>query len=205
MNKEIFCADAVEWMKQSKERGAVVTSLPDADEIGKTPAEWSKWFIDAAALAMGMAKENCPAIFYQTDRKADGITYSKIGLLFKAAEIVGCNLLWHKIVLRRAPNSVDIHRPGYTHLTAFSKLGRPGPASPDVIDRGEMIYPNAMGIIAARFAVSFAGSSDNLIIDPFCGRGTIPAVANALGFNSIGVDILPEQCEKARRLKLELR
>lgn len=202
MAKTIICADAVKWMATTDLKGSVVTSLPDPEEINATPEEWRKWFVNASSLAMALAKPSAPSIFYQTDRKADGRTYSKAGLLIEAANQRGVCLLWHKIVLRRQVGSIDLHRPGFTHLMAFSAKGKPGVASPDVIERGEMIYPNAMGIKVARFAVEFAGHYDRLILDPFCGRGTIPALADALGFNSVGVDIDNSQCEKASRLKL---
>jgi hypothetical protein len=204
MSKEIICADAVAWMAGTPLRGSVVTSLPDPEEVGLTPDLWRDWFANAAGLAMSLAKPEAPAIFYQTDRKADGQTHSKAGLLLAAAADRGLRLLWHKIVLRRRAGAADIHRPGYTHLMAFSAKGKPGSASPDVMERGEMIYPNAMGLLPARFAVAFAGASDRLILDPFCGRGTIPAVAEALGFDAVGVDIDPAQCEKASRLRLAL-
>lgn len=204
MSKEIICADALRWMAETTVRGSVVTSLPDPEEIGATPDQWRGWFIEAAGLAMDLAKPLAPSVFYQTDRKADGQTHSKAGLLLEAAAARGVRLLWHKVVLRRRVGAADLHRPGYTHLMAFSAKGKPGAASPDVIERGEMIYPNAMGLIPARVAVSFAGSFDRLVIDPFCGRGTIPAVADALGFDAIGVDIDPSQCEKASRLRLAL-
>lgn len=68
-----------------------------------------------------------------------------------------------------------------------------------------MIYPNAMGLKAAAFALRFAGGFSRRIIDPFCGRGTVPAVADALGFDAIGVDIDPAQCERAAALSLRLR
>ena len=205
MSKEIICADAVEWMKTANVRGAVVTSLPDPEEIGATIAEWSMWFVNAAAMAMSMTAPGAPAVFYQTDRKHGGVLYSKSGLLIEAANKAGHNLLWHKIVLRRRVGATDLHRPGFTHLMAFSKNGKPGKATPDVMERGDMIYPNATGMTPAMFAVRFAGERNKTIIDPFCGRGTIPAVADALGFNAVGVDIDPQQCSKAASLRLGKR
>lgn len=205
MSKQIICADALDWMRATDVRGAVVTSLPDSEEIGQMPEQWRGWFIEAAGLAMVLAVPTAPAIFYQTDRKAGGQTHSKAGLLLEAAAARNIPLLWHKIVLRRRPGTVDIHRPGFTHLMAFSVNGKPGAASPDVIERGDMIYPNAMGLKAASFAVRFAGGLSRRIIDPFCGRGTVPAVADALGFDAIGVDIDKAQCERATALSLRLR
>jgi adenine-specific DNA methylase len=198
--REIICADALVWGHRTKVRGAVVTSLPDAAEVGMGHEAWSWWFREAALMAMVLAADAAPAIFYQTDRKADGQTYSKARLLMEAAGD-RC-LLWHKIVLRRRPGAVDLHRPGFSHLMAFTWRARPGAASPDVLEAGPKVYPNATGLTAARWAVAYAGRYAPLIIDPFCGRGTIPAMAESLGLNAIGVDIDPAQCAAARKMVL---
>lgn len=151
------------------------------------------------------ARRDCAAVFYVTDRKADGGIYSKPAILFRAANEAGLRPLWHKIALRRGVGKVDLHRPTFSHMIAFSADGRGGSATPDVIDRGPMLYPNATGLSAASAAVKFAARPGVPLVDPFCGQGTIPAVADALGFDAIGVDIDPAQCEKARALKLRAR
>jgi hypothetical protein len=199
---EWVCADALPWLAAHPRLGAIVTSLPDADELGAPLGEWARWFGQAVALCVAAALDAAPAIFYQTDRKADGQLYSKAALVLAGAAAAGARVLWHKIVLRRAPGAVDLHRPGYTHLIAVSRAGKPGAASPDVLARGRMLYPNAMGLAAAVFAVRFAGRAAPVVCDPFCGRGTVPAVAEALGLGAIGVDIDPTQLSAARRLRL---
>jgi hypothetical protein len=200
--REVICADSIDWMNQTEARGAVVTSLPDADECGFDLAYWKEWFVEAAKLSMGLALPNAPAIFYQTDRKSNGELISKSYLCHRAANELGYVCLWDKVVLRRDVGKVDLFRPTYTHLICFSKEGKPGVATPDVMPAGAMIYDNAMGMTAAVMAVKFAGQISPLIIDPFCGRGTIIAVANAYGYKSIGVDILEDQCVKARALQI---
>ena len=40
------------------------------------------------------------------------------------------------------------------------------------------------------------------IVDPFCGFGTVLAVANQLGLDSVGVDLSARMCRKARGLAL---
>jgi len=45
--------------------------------------------------------------------------------------------------------------------------------------------------------------ASNTIVDPFCGEGMVLAVANAFGFDAIGVERNRKRAEKARRLKLE--
>lgn len=154
---------------------------------------------------MRAARDDLAAVFYVTDRKHDGAIYSKANLLFAAAAIEERKTLWHKIALRRSVGKADIHRPTYSHMIAFGRDARCGAATPDVINAGRMLYPNATGLSAAAVAVKFAGREDAPLVDPFCGRGTIPAVAEAIGLDAIGVDIDPAQCEKARALKLNWR
>ena len=199
---EIVCADAFDWLPEHPDCGAIITSLPDAIELGFDLAEWRRWFTEAARLCMIAASENAPVIFYQTDRKHRGRLSSKAELLFVAGLAASAYCLWHKIVLRRAPGKIDIHRPGFSHLIAFSRGARPGKASADTIQRGRMIHPNAFGLVPARFSVEFC-EIGLPIVDPFCGRGTIPALAAAMGRVAIGVDIDPTECARARRLSFD--
>jgi tRNA G10 N-methylase Trm11 len=37
-------------------------------------------------------------------------------------------------------------------------------------------------------------------LDPFCGVGTVLAVANALGLDALGVERSTKRCEQARQL-----
>ena len=42
------------------------------------------------------------------------------------------------------------------------------------------------------------------VIDPFCGWGTVLAVANALGLAAIGIDLSARMCRRARTLTVDL-
>lgn len=210
--RTVYCEDAIPWLRAHQKdggRAAVISSLPDAAETGMEIPVWQSWFTGAAQLAMTYAHPDCTAIFYQTDRKGDSQTYSKAHLLFKAAARCGMTMLWHKIAMRREPGKIDLFRPGYTHLIAFSMRGGPGgrdALTPDVFLAGEMAYENAMGQSAAAIAAHFAARArPALICDPFCGSGTVLATANALGIDAIGVDLDPAQCDRARALQLSTR
>lgn len=198
--KIIICADAMDWLADNRP-GAIVTSPPDAEEIGQDMDTWSGWF-RAACLACFQASAG-PVVFYVTDRKQGGRIYSKPAIIFDAAAKAGIAPAWHKIALRREVGKADIHRPGFSHLIAFGAA--PGVATPDTFMRGRVLYPNGTGLVACRVACEWAGRFSKEIADPFCGRGTIPAVAEALGFGAVGVDIDPEQCERARGLSLRAR
>lgn len=173
-------------------------------EMGWTLNDWACFYLEATKWCFERARAaGAPAVIYSTDQKHAGRWVSSFALMMRAAERANVELVWHKIVLRRDPGKVDIHRPGFTHMAAFGGESiKPGKATPDLIRRGASPYPNGTGLIPARMACEFAGRAGRVIADPFCGRGTIPAVAEALGFDSIGIDIDPAQAEAARKLTL---
>lgn len=195
--RRFICSDSIPWLNENRNIGSIVTSLPDSEEIGLTIQEWSEWFYRASALCMLSASPAAVSVFYQTDRKCSGELHSKAALLFRAASDTGVHAIWHKIVLRRAVGATDIHRPGFTHMIAFTKEARPGTATPDVIERGPMAYPNSMGENAASVALTAAMRCGTRVVDPFCGRGTVPKIADALGMEALGIDIDPKQIEIA--------
>jgi hypothetical protein len=202
--RDVFTADTAEWLKSQERFDAVVTSLPDAEETNMTSEAWEKWFVEMVAEIIKRTESY--AVFYQTDRKIAGRCIDKSYLVHEGARIAGANMMWHKIMLRRDVGKVDLFRPTYTHLLCFSRTGTSGTATPDVLHAGEMIYKNAMGLGACRFAVEFikTNSDATTITDPFCGRGSVLAVANSMGLDAVGVEILPEYAAASRELELSL-
>ena len=63
-----------------------------------------------------------------------------------------------------------------------------------------------MGVNACLDACRFVrkDTPSRTVVDPFCGWGTVLAVANALGLDAIGVDCSARMCKKARALHLDL-
>lgn len=206
MAKRIVCADALEWLRDDCPPCSIVASPPDQNELGCGLDEWEIFYRTALARTFAALAPDAPAVIYATDRKAEGRWHSKASMIMALAHEAGLGVLWHKIVLRRDVGRTDIHRPGYSHLIALGgEKTRPGSATPDVIERGHMLYPNAMGMTAAKLAIEFAARDGLPLVDPFCGRGTIPAMADAMGLDAIGVDIDPAQCNAAEALRLRRR
>jgi hypothetical protein len=204
--REIICADAIAWMKaRGRIEGAcAVTSLPDVSEIGKSLSVWRAWFLDAVRLVVDSVPDASAALFFQSDIKRDGIWIDKGAMVTRAAEDAGARVLFHKIVCRRPPGMLTQGRPGFTHLVAVSRAMRCPEVLPipDVIaDAGRSLWVRAMGVRAAAHAVRFARDQvgAKLIFDPFCGVGTIPAVANALGLDALGVELAKKRCEQSRQ------
>lgn len=207
--REVHCADAIPWMK---ERGPIagacaVTSLPDVSEVGLTLPVWRAWFLDAVRLVVASVPGDRAALFFQSDIKRDGGWVDKGALVIRAAEDAGARVLFHKIVCRRPPGMLTMGRPGYTHLIAVSRAMQCPEVLPipDVIaDAGRQPWVRAMGIRAAAHAVRFARDQvgAKIIFDPFCGVGTVLAVANACGLDAIGVEKAKKRSEEARALKV---
>ena len=61
-----------------------------------------------------------------------------------------------------------------------------------------------MGVLACVDACRFVlnETTTRTIVDPFCGWGTVLAVANALGLDAVGVDLSARMCKRARRLTI---
>ena len=203
--REIVCADAVAWMPaRGRIDGAcAITSLPDVSEIGKTLPAWHEWFLHAVRLVVEAVPDESAALFFQSDIKRDGVWIDKGALVIRAAEDAGARVLFHKIVCRPPPGMLTQGRPGFTHLVAVSRTMKCPDTLPipDVItDAGRSLWVRAMGVRAAAHAVRFARDQvgAKLIFDPFCGVGTIPAVANALGLDALGIELAKRRCEQSR-------
>lgn len=188
----------------------MVTSLPDVSEVGLALPVWRAWFLEAVKLVVNAVPDGSAAIFFQSDIKRDGVWIDKGALVMRAAEDAGAHVLFHKIVCRRPPGMLTNGRPGFTHLIAVSRAMKCPDVLPipDVIvDAGPQKWVRAMGVRAAahavRFAQDFVGPALGrapVIVDPFCGVGTVLAVANRLGLDALGVEKARKRAEEARAL-----
>ena len=59
-----------------------------------------------------------------------------------------------------------------------------------------------MGLSAAITSVKYAKLFTDTIINPFCGSGTVLAVAETYGVNSIGIELLDEQIKLSKGIKI---
>jgi hypothetical protein len=188
---------------------AIVTSLPDASELPRLDAQgWRTWFVDAAAAVCGAVSDDAVAVFFQTDVKRDGLWVDKAFLVQLGAERAGTTLLFHKIVCRAPAGITTRGRPAYAHLLCFSKTLRLDPAlsTPDVLPSiGKMTWPKAMGLAACDAVCRFLSDQTacRTVVDPFCGIGTMLAMANAWGLDAIGVEISAKRAAKAETLTVE--
>jgi len=205
--RDVQCADAIPWMLACGRipDACAVTSLPDVSEVNLTLPAWREWFMSAVRLVIDAVPDTSAALFFQSDIKHNGAWIDKGAMVVHAAEDAGARILFHKIICRRPPDALTYGRPGYPHLIAVSRVMDCPEVLPlpDVItDPGRQPWVRAMGIRAAAHAVRFARDQvgAKLIFDPFCGVGTVLAVANALGLEALGVEKSKKRCEQARGL-----
>jgi hypothetical protein len=208
MPGEVICGDGVAFLATSLPADhAIVTSLPDHSELPALGVDgWKRWFIDVCALACRAVADDGIAIFYQTDVKHDGRWIDKGHLVMCGADAAGSHALWHKIVCRVRPGTTTFGRPAYTHFICTSRARRlaPGASTPDVLpELGDMTWPRAWGSAACEAAVAFAESlGARVIVDPFCGMGSVLAAAHARGLGAIGVELSRRRAAKARKALL---
>jgi hypothetical protein len=207
----IHQAEAIAWLKaQGALAGAsVVTSLPDVSEIPRLDFDgWCRWFEDAAAAVMASVPPEGVAIFFQSDIRHAGLWVDKGAMVVRGAEHAGGHLLFHRIVCRHPAGTLSAGRATYSHLLGFAPVPKPPSGRPraDVIpDAGFVPGKKAMGVEACLEACRFVlqETPTRTIVDPFCGWGTVLAVANALGMDAVGVDLSARMCRRARVLDLK--
>ena len=208
--RRIVQADALAWMEANAPdpSASVITSLPDVSELDLDLDRWRSWFDEAARRVIRWVPESNVAVFYQSDIRHRGVWIDKGYLVMRAAEEERAALYWHKIVCRHPPGTISLGRPSYSHMICVTRaapepMRRPGP---DVLaDAGFAPWSRAMGVTACRVACRFLREETDtrVVVDPFCGRGTVLAVANEMGFDAVGVDISAKRCRAARSLKLD--
>jgi hypothetical protein len=206
-------ADALAWLT-ARERMpgvSVITSLPDRSELPELSFDaWRSWFENAAELVARSVADEGVAIFFQSDIRLAGTWLDKGALVARGAERAGMRLVFHKIVCSLPPGTASHGRPSYSHLLGYTRSALalpPGTPCVDVIpDAGYRPGSKAMGVNACLDACNFvkAATSTRTVLDPFCGWGTILAVANALGLDAIGADRSRRMCARARRLVLDM-
>ncbi|MEO8874097.1 MAG: DUF309 domain-containing protein, partial [Polyangiaceae bacterium] len=206
--RTVVQADALVWMKENPApaRASVVTSLPDVSELSHLdfPA-WREWFMATARQVIRWVPAGGVSIFYQSDIRLGAAWIDKGYLVMRAAEEEGAIIAWHKVVCRKPAGTIGLGRPSYSHMICVTRETR-NPAKkpgPDVLpDAGFMPWSKAMGVTACRVACQFLRdeTETEIVVDPFCGRGTLLAVANAMGFAALGVDLGGSRVRAARAL-----
>lgn len=208
--RSVHHGDGVAWLKGAAPLPgdhALVTSLPDSSELKLSFDAWQAWFEDTAALCCRATADGAVTIFFQSDVKRDGLWVDKSFLVQLGAKAAGSQLLFHKIVCRAPAGKPTPGRPSYAHLLCFSRALRlhEHESTADVLPQlGAMTWTRAMGIAACEAVSAFLleRTACRTVVDPFCGVGSMLAVANAHGLHAIGVELDARRAERARTLAI---
>lgn len=208
MERIVHTADAIEWLRsQDVLKGAsLVGSLPDISEFqGYSLREWKDWFTETAKLILSKTPTNGVSFFFQSDIKVENTWVDKAYLVQKAAEELGHDMLFHKIVCRFPVGTITFGRPAYSHVLAFSQAVRPdyGKSTADVLpDTGEKTWVRGMGLDVSLMIAKFVKehTETQTIVNPFCGQGSMLAAANFVGLHAVGIERSTKRAEMARGL-----
>jgi hypothetical protein len=68
-----------------------------------------------------------------------------------------------------------------------------------------MPWSRAMGVDACRLACRYLieNTQTRVVVDPFCGKGTVLAVANGMGLDAVGVELSSKRRKTARALVID--
>jgi DNA modification methylase len=203
--RSVFCADARAWLatNAAPPAASVVTSLPDVSEVGRAFDAWREWFLGAARQVLDWIPPDGNAIFFQSDIRHRGAWIDKGHWVQRVADDAGIPLAWHKIVCRWPPGTTLPGRASYSHMLCFSRNPTGRKPGPDVIDNGAMLWNRGMGFQACRVAIRYLVecTPTRVVVDPYCGRGTVLAIAEEMGLEAIGVELNVKRARQARAVR----
>lgn len=208
----IHCEDAIAWLNNYNitENQSFVASLPDISEFTNySLSTWKEWFINTASLVIQKTADYDVTLFFQTDIKIEGLWIDKGYLCQSAAEEYGSQLLWHKVICRAPAGMATFGRPAYSHLLCFSKklsldISK---STPDVIpDMGDKTWERGMGFEVCNTFAKFVSeqTKSSVIVHPFCGEGSMLAMANHFNLDAIGIERSPKRARKAQELQVSM-
>jgi len=202
MDFEILQRDAHEWCQEHMGTvPAIVTSIPDMSELDMNEADYILFLRESTNRILQCLTDKGYAIFIQTDRKSKGLIDKSYHISDEAIRICGFRMMFHKIALIRGVDVNDLYKPTYTHILCYSNKGKPGRSTPDVFNRGDVLYKNGAGKEAVLRCLEFLKKQKiETVVDPFVGQGTVILLAIQLGFKGgVGLDIDETQCVLARQ------
>ena len=103
-----------------------------------------------------------------------------------------------------------IHRDGLTAsatvLVAALEAAQKDRETADTLTHPFHTYPARLHPATAKILVEFLGEGATRtqpIVDPFCGQGTVLAVANELGLDAVGVELNRKRAARSRVLRID--
>ena len=225
----VYRHDSVEWLRTGESAAGaielpdvfdVITGLPDISEVRPrlSPSAYEDWLCEMAARILERLPPNRVAIFYLTPGRYSGeggAWLDKGYCVQRGARQAGAGCVWQKVVLiQDAAGRTRGGRPGFVNLLCFSREHRVPRdfTTVDVLpDRGHMSWSHAIGEDACAVAIEYcvehvsADGERAAVLNPFCGQGSVLAVANAYGLDAVGMDVSLKCCRIAAEHRAQTR
>ena len=175
------------------------TGIPDFEELGdKNIAKYETFIFATLQHVDRIVKRDGFVVFCQTDRKMDGGIYAKHVEIIRIMKENHFNLKDYKILVKDRTDKVNLYRLNYSHILVFTKEGKI-PLSKKKGDylKDLWVYtmPENKNFWPEEFCdlvVSTFTLPTDLVVDPFCGRGTVLKSAKKLGRYYFGAEIKEE-------------
>lgn len=209
-NRIVIVDDACTWLSQwvPQSTTSFIGSLPDYSEFPQLSlSQWQEWFTYTAELILEKTSDEGVTFFFQSDIKVDGYWIDKAFLCQLAAKKLNRHLVFHKIFCRTPVGKATFGRPAYSHLLCFTKNLKINleKSTPDVIENlGDKTWERGTGLEACMTMAKFIKeqTQSELVINPFCGHGSILAALEYCGLNSIGIEKSRKRALKAEQVKV---
>lgn len=177
----------------------VLTSVPDLEEMGMDDESLYLDFLERAVDQISrIVKDTGFIVMCQTDRKLKGKILTKHLYFLNSFNKRGFETKDYKILIKDRIDKINLFRLNYSHILFFTKEGKiatdkrkgdflkdiwifPSPKNKNFWDEG-----------FTDLIISTLTEKDDLVIDPFAGRGTTLRSAKKLGRKYFGAEIKKE-------------
>lgn len=190
-----------------------VVGIPDSAEINPKPtlSEYIKLIIKFSKTIFESSSKDSIFFFLQTDKynKEPPMWIDKMYYISKIALEYGFYPFCKKIIINDFGETYS-SRSQYTNLYGFSKININIYKNNSEFMKQEIIYNanktwiNGFAINAVDLCVNFIKNNSKpskyYIVDPFIGEGSLLAICDIYGINSIGIDIEKDKIEIAKKL-----
>jgi DNA modification methylase len=195
MNKYIFGDCFPHLKKIDKKFDLILTSIPDMYEINLRLKDYQAMFLpNVVDLVSSIIKDDKFVVLCQTDRKYKGTIFPKHMYMTQAMLDKGFILKDYKILLRSNPECMDQFRLIFSHILIFTVRGKfKKDLDPEfkrhIIESKFPANKNYWREDFPTLMIKNLTNEDDLVLDLFCGRGTVLKCARDLGRQYLGYEI----------------
>ncbi len=155
-----------------------------------------KLFIKKAISEIArIIKKDGFVVFCQTDRKIKGTIFVKHCVIVEGMLKLGFSIKDYKILVKDNIGKVNLYRLNYSHILIFSKNGkipmekRKGEYLKDIwifsLPKNKNFFPEKL----CELIIKTLSNKNDLVVDPFAGRGTVLKIAKKLNRKYFGTEI----------------